>query len=155
MDTVERTSLKDEMDHLVEEARMLLPGIQGLFGFQTIAVFNQRFADLPEPVRLCHLAALAMSVIAMGLVITPAAYHRITEPGQVSRYGLRLSSWLICSGLLPLAIGVALDMYVVILIATGSGNAALASCVAALLILLFLWIDFLFAAGARAPTVDR
>ncbi|TLG71825.1 hypothetical protein [Methylocystis sp. B8] len=27
----------------IEEARMVLPGIQALFGFQLIAVFNNRF----------------------------------------------------------------------------------------------------------------
>jgi hypothetical protein len=27
----------------IEEARMVLPGIQALFGFQLIAVFNERF----------------------------------------------------------------------------------------------------------------
>lgn len=149
MSPVEKESLKDEMRNLVEEARMLLPGVQSLFGFQTIAVFNQRFTDLPTPVRLCHLAALAMSVLAMGLVISPAAYHRIAEPGRVSQRGVRLSSWLICSGLLPLAIGVALDMYVVILLATESSPAALASCLAALLVLLSLWYAFPLAARRR------
>jgi hypothetical protein len=151
MSTVERESLKEEMRNLVEEARMLLPGIQSLFGFQTIAVFNQRFAALPAPVRLCHLAALAMSVLAMGLVITPAAYHRIAEPGQISQRGVRLSSWLICSGLLPLAMGVALDMYVVILLATDSTVAALSSCLSALLVLLSLWYVFPLSARRRRP----
>ncbi|MEO7099505.1 MAG: DUF6328 family protein [Luteolibacter sp.] len=30
---------------LLEECRMVLPGIQALFGFQLIAVFNSRFAE--------------------------------------------------------------------------------------------------------------
>ncbi len=30
----------------IEEARMVLPGIQALFGFQLIAAFNQRFSEL-------------------------------------------------------------------------------------------------------------
>jgi hypothetical protein len=33
----------------IDEARMVLPGIQALFGFQLIAVFNERFAQLPGP----------------------------------------------------------------------------------------------------------
>jgi hypothetical protein len=31
---------------VVDEARMLLPGIQALFGFQLIAVFNQTFSQI-------------------------------------------------------------------------------------------------------------
>ena len=30
----------------IEEARMVLPGIQALFGFQFITVFNERFRQL-------------------------------------------------------------------------------------------------------------
>jgi hypothetical protein len=47
-DEVEQESLKDEIANLIEEARMVLPGIQALFGFQLIAVFNDGFRDL-EP----------------------------------------------------------------------------------------------------------
>src|SRR4029077_15687373 len=39
----ERESLETEVEQALEEARMVLPGIQALFGFQLIAVFNQRF----------------------------------------------------------------------------------------------------------------
>lgn len=53
-------TLKDQMGHILEEARMVLPGIQALFGFQTVAVFNERFADLPGHAQACHLAALAL-----------------------------------------------------------------------------------------------
>jgi hypothetical protein len=40
-------SLEHEARQAVEEARMVLPGIQALFGFQLIAVFNQRYTELP------------------------------------------------------------------------------------------------------------
>ena len=41
----EKLSLPEATSHLLEECRMVLPGIQALFGFQLIAVFNSRFAD--------------------------------------------------------------------------------------------------------------
>ena len=41
--TVVKEPLEKVVEHLEEEARMILPGIQALFGFQLIAVFNQRF----------------------------------------------------------------------------------------------------------------
>ena len=36
-------SLEEESRTTIEEARMVLPGIQAVFGFQLIAVFNNGF----------------------------------------------------------------------------------------------------------------
>ena len=145
----EEESLKDEMRNLIEEARMLLPGIQALFGFQTIAVFNDRFEDLAETVKDCHLLALGLVVLAIGLCITPAAYHRIAEPGCVTRRAVRLSSEFICAALAPLACGIALDMYVVIFLATDSQAASLGGAIAAFVILMGLWFAFPFHSRRR------
>jgi hypothetical protein len=41
----EELSLDSAASHLLEECRMVLPGIQALFGFQLIAVFNQNFGE--------------------------------------------------------------------------------------------------------------
>ena len=40
---------------------MVLPGIQALFGFQLIAVFNERFKELTEDERLIHFSATCAS----------------------------------------------------------------------------------------------
>ena len=45
MEQLHRESL-EEATHATDEARMVLPGVQGaILGFQLIAVFNQRFGD--------------------------------------------------------------------------------------------------------------
>ena len=75
----EKESLKEQMGRIIEEARMILPGIQALFGFQAIAVFNDRFEKLPVYAQDCHAAALAMVVLAIALVMLPAAYHRLAQ----------------------------------------------------------------------------
>lgn len=36
---------------IVREARMVLPGVQVLFGFQMIASYNERFAKLAAPLQ--------------------------------------------------------------------------------------------------------
>ncbi|TAJ97366.1 MAG: hypothetical protein EPO10_22960 [Reyranella sp.] len=41
-----RESLEEEATHATDEARMVLPGVQAIMGFQLIAVFNQRFETL-------------------------------------------------------------------------------------------------------------
>jgi hypothetical protein len=66
----ELNSLKDQFRNVVEEARMLLPGLQALFGFQTIAVFNQRFDELALLERNSHLVALTLVIISVALLLT-------------------------------------------------------------------------------------
>jgi hypothetical protein len=66
---VERDSLKDEMRTVVEEARMVIPGVQALFGFQTMAVFNNRFGDLPTSGLMAYLAGLGLLALAIGLLM--------------------------------------------------------------------------------------
>ncbi|MBC7465650.1 MAG: hypothetical protein H7256_06615 [Bdellovibrio sp.] len=52
---------------------MLLPGIQTLFGFQLIAVFNQGFkSSLSESEQVVHLVSLLLIVISAVLVVAPA-----------------------------------------------------------------------------------
>lgn len=105
--------LKDQANDLHEEARMVLPGVQAICGFQLIAVFNQRFFDLTYAAQVAHVGALLLTIVAVGLLVTPAAVHRISEPAVISRGFVVLSSRLIASALLPLALGIAIDAWVV------------------------------------------
>ncbi|MDB5761271.1 MAG: hypothetical protein JWQ21_266 [Herminiimonas sp.] len=140
--TTEQETLKDEMRNVIEEARMVLPGIQALFGFQTIAVFNNAFERLPDSGIWSHLIALGLVALSIALVMTPAAYNRLAEPGQVSRRMIVLSSRLISTAMAPLMCAFSLDVYVVLLAATGKPlfgiySAALTFCVFAALWFVF------------------
>jgi hypothetical protein len=138
----EKTSLKDEMRNLVEEARMVIPGIQALFGFQTMAVFNNRFEELPDIGKELYLTALALLVLAMALLMTPAAYHRLVERGQVSRQMIDLGSNLLTIAMVPLMFAFALDVYVVVLAAIDSAGIGAAAGVATVLVLAGAWFAF-------------
>jgi hypothetical protein len=140
--TSENESLKDQMSRVIEEARMVLPGIQALFGFQTIAVFNDRFELLPMHVQDCHVIALALVVVAIALVMLPAAYHRLAEPGRVSRHAIKVSSAAICYALAPLAAGLALDVYVVLHMVTDEDLFSGLGGAAAFLVLICLWFGY-------------
>jgi hypothetical protein len=139
-----------EMRNIIEEARVILPGVQALFGFQTIAVFNDHFAKLPEYAKDCHLAGLGMVIIAVALVMTPAIYYRVVEPANVNDRMLRVSSLLIRWALAPLACGLALDMFTVIFATTRHFGASLAGALATLMFLSGLW--FVFPWRERAAT---
>jgi Family of unknown function (DUF6328) len=106
-------SLEQETRTVIEEARMILPGIQAVFGFQLIAIFNNGFNELKPGEKILHLGALAMLAIAIALIMTPAAYHRIAERGIVSRRFVVIASRLLELAMLPLMLGLSADLFVV------------------------------------------
>jgi len=136
---VERESLKEEMNTTVGEARMVIPGVQALFGFQTMAVFNNRFEQLPPSAVACYVAGLGLLALAVALLMAPAAYHRIVERGCVSRRMTRLASRLITAGMVPLMFGLALDVYVVCLTALHEARIAAGAGLLALATFTFFW----------------
>jgi len=146
---VEKETLKEQMGRIIEEARMMLPGIQALFGFQTIAVFSDRFEQLPVYAQDCHAVALALVVVAIALVMMPAAYHRLAEPGQVSRHGIHISSRAICYALAPLAAGLSLDISVVLYMVTERDQFSAFGGVSAFLLLIAMWFVFPLRARRR------
>src|SRR5712672_4740202 len=92
---IHRETLEEEATHTTDEARMLLPGVQAVLGFQLIAVFNQRFVLFSPTEQLLHLAAFLLLALAMGLIMAPAAYHRQAERGKVTRRFVDLASRLL------------------------------------------------------------
>lgn len=109
--TIKKESLEEEVDHIIEEIRMVLPGIQALFGFQLIAVFNQRFSELlPRTGQVLHLAALILVAAAKGLIMAPATYHREAERGTISRYLADYASRLIMIAMLPLLVAISIEV---------------------------------------------
>jgi hypothetical protein len=109
----EQESLSKQADHVLEEARMVLPGVQALFGFQLIAVFNQRFERLSEAQQDIHLAALFAIALAIAFIMTPAIYHRLAEPYSVSPRFIDVASKCLMATAVPLMAGIGLEFYLV------------------------------------------
>ena len=114
--------------HLLDECRMVLPGIQALFGFQMIAVLSPGFSQKLSPGEQ-HLHLLAM----------PAALHRQREPRSVSLRFIVVSSHLLLWGMVPLGVGICADVYLVARVILGSSAAAGVLAGGLLLIILGLW----------------
>ena len=108
-----RESLEEEATHATDEARMVLPGVQAVLGFQLVAVFNQRFTELSSSEQSLHLVAFLMVALAMGLMMAPAAYHRQAERGKVTRRFVTLASRFLTLAMIPLIVGICLDTYLI------------------------------------------
>lgn len=81
----EELSLSKAAQYLLEECRMVLPGIQALFGFQLVAVFSQGFSEkLTRPEQVVHFVAITLIAIAVAIIMTPAALHRGTGSRKVT-----------------------------------------------------------------------
>ncbi|MFS2018197.1 MULTISPECIES: DUF6328 family protein [unclassified Massilia] len=126
------------MRDIIEEARCILPGLQAVFGFQTIAVFNERFNDLAPYAQACHMVGLALMVIAMALLMTPAVYYR-AQHGYATSLMVKVARKAIRGALMPLALGLSLDMLTVVSLATDMLSLSIAAAVASLLLFVGLW----------------
>jgi hypothetical protein len=137
-----KESLDKNIEHLEEEARMVLPGIQALFGFQLIAVFNQRFADMGQTLQLLHLVALCSTALATLLVLLPAAYHRQTEPTEISDFLCKLGTRSLTLSMLTVAVSLSLDLLVIAQVITLSAPIAVAVAGTLFAMLISSWFVF-------------
>lgn len=132
----EKTDVSKKIRHALTEARVVLPGAQALLGFQFIAVLMESFDSLPDASKYVHLASLGLIALTIVLLMTPAAYHRIVEQGEETEHFHRFASKMIVAALVPLALGLAGDVYVVVRKVTDS---QLVSVVSALVTLALFW----------------
>ena len=145
--TKEPMELTTKIDHILTEARMVLPGAQALFGFQGIIFFAERFESLPPLSKSIHLISLLMVTFAIVLLMAPAAYHRIVERGEDTERLYQVSSKFVLGSMVFLAAGMSLDFYVVATKVTQ--HATLAAVISAGLACCFLGLWFGYTAWAR------
>ena len=134
-----RTPLSTKVEQMLTEARIIIPGCQALLGFQLVAMMTQAFDELPQDAKIMHAAGLCCVTIAMILLMTPAALHRLSFGGNDSERFLRLGSAFVIAGPLPLALGIAADVYVVFLKINHSASFTVLASSVLLLAMLALW----------------
>jgi hypothetical protein len=119
---------------------MVLPGVQALFGFQLIAVFNNGFSEKLSHAEQCvHLFALALVAIAGALIMSPASYHRQTNPRAISADFIRLGGRLLLFAMVPLLAGIGLDFYLIARVVLGNPIMAGVEAVGLALVFALCW----------------
>jgi hypothetical protein len=151
---IEKLRLSEAITHLLEECRMVLPGVQTLFGFQLIAAFNNGFAKkLTEPEQDLHLLALALVAMSGALIMTPAALDRQTGARVASERFLGIAGRLLLASMPLLMAGIGIDFYLIAHIILG--EAELAAAAAALLVGFFALCWFVFPRAYRRRLLQR
>jgi hypothetical protein len=136
------TKVKDKIKHVLTESRVVLPGAQTLLGFQFSIFLMESFDKLPASSRYLNFVSLAMVALSIVLLMTPAAYHRIVERGEETAHFHRFASRMLLAAMVPLALGLSGDFFLVARKVTES--APLAAALAVVLLALFygLWFGF-------------
>ncbi len=94
--------LNRNLDQLMQELRVALPGVQGLFAFLLVVPFNTRFTDLTGTQRDIYLVALMCSALASALLIAPSVHHRVLFHRKRKPELVRLGSRLALAGMVLL-----------------------------------------------------
>ena len=136
------TPLQVKIEHLLMEARVVLPGAQALFGFQLAIVLTRAFEQLPKVSIVVHAASLFLVALAVMMLMAPASYHRIVYAGEDTEDMYRVGSALVIAATLPLGLGLAGDVYVVI--AKISGSFAVGSFTGGLVFMLLTGLWYLY-----------
>ena len=79
MSESEKQHLNRNLDQLLQELRVVLPGVQVLIAFLLTAPFASRFADLDARGRDAYLVALVSSLGSIVCLLAPTVFHRVGE----------------------------------------------------------------------------
>jgi hypothetical protein len=97
---------RDEHQELVEllnELRVVLPGVQVLFAFLLTIPFTGRFKELSTFQDTLFAISFLFAAFALVLLMTPTAYHRIRFRAGDDEAMLRISNRLTIAGIACLA----------------------------------------------------
>src|SRR2546423_10121193 len=106
-----QTPIDVRVEHMLTEARVLLPGAQALLGLQLAVMLTDAFGELAFGSRIIHVVALCCTCLAVILLMAPAAFHRITFNGENTESFYRLGSALVLAAAAPLRGGIGGGLY--------------------------------------------
>jgi hypothetical protein len=110
----EKTDKEEEQVlELLNELRVVLPGVQVLFAFLLTVPFSQRFSQLGPTDRAVYFAALLLAAGASAMLIAPSIHARLTWRNRNNDWLLRVSNPLAVGGGVLLAGGIACAVYLV------------------------------------------
>ena len=131
--------LDRELIELLNELRVVMPGVQVLFGFLLTVPFQQRFAAVDDFQRTVYFVTLLLTAACAAFLMGPSAFHRLTFRAGQKPYLVRLGTrqTIVGMGLLLLAMNGVLLLLTDLLY----GSVTVAITVA-VMFTLFAWLWF-------------
>ena len=103
--------LKDKIENVLNETRILVLGIQILIGFGYRGFFEPGFEKMSPLTQQLQLAALGLMLLGLGVLLMPAPYHRMVLHGRNTAALHRLATATVTTGLLPFAIAMGVSFF--------------------------------------------
>lgn len=134
----ESERLDRNLTELLQELRVVLPGVQVLFAFLLTVPFQWNLARISEFQKDVYFATLLLTALSAALLMAPPAYHRFTFRMQQKDHLVRLSNRFAIWGLGSLALAMTGALTLVTDYLFGTPTTVLASG-AALVVFALLW----------------
>jgi uncharacterized protein DUF6328 len=100
----EQERVDRNLQELLGELRVALPGVQVLFAFLLVVPFNQRFVDVTDFQEKVYFATLLCTAAASAFLIAPSVHHRIAFRHQDKEWIVLTANRLAIVGLGFLAV---------------------------------------------------
>ena len=148
----EKDRLNRKLIELLNELRIVIPGVQVLFAFLLILPFNSGFVETDDLDRAVYAGSLGCAAIASALLIGPAAYHRHRfrrleeETASDKKEMIITQDHLAAGGILFLALAMAGSVFMVLDVLFGTGTAII---VAVSLLLTYAWFWYALPVSRR------
>jgi Family of unknown function (DUF6328) len=105
--------LDRELIELLNELRVVLPGVQVLFAFLLTVPFTQRFDDATSLQRDVYFMTFLAAAVSTALLIAPSAYHRLNWRQGDKEHLLVVSNRMAIAGTVFLALAIVGTVFVV------------------------------------------
>ena len=138
-DEDEGERLDRELIELLNELRVVMPGVQVLFGFLLTVPFQQRFSTVDDFQRIVYFVTLLLTAASAAFLMGPSAFHRLTFREGQKPYLIALGTrqTIAGMGLLALAMNGALLLLTDVLFGATTVAITVAGTTA-----LFAWLWF-------------
>lgn len=105
--------LDRELVELLNELRVVLPGVQALFAFLLIVPFSERFGTVGDLERVVFVVAFLSSALACALFITAPSFHRLRFRRHDKAQLLRIGNRCAIAGMVFLAVAMSAAVFLV------------------------------------------
>lgn len=130
---------RERYEELLQELRVMLPGVEVLFAFLLTSAFANRFQELDSLGRTLFTVALTTSALTVLLLLVPAALHRFSDIERGQRVRLATRFQMLGSVTLGVSMCVALFVVVRFIFSTAMG---LVTAAVVALVWVGLWYVF-------------
>jgi hypothetical protein len=141
-----------ELDELLSQLRVALPGVQVLFAFLLTVPFSNRFETVDGSARDAFFVAFLATTAATTFLLVPVAFARIQFRQADKERLLRLGTGTTIAGLILLAVAMTAVVFVVTQVLYDNSTGALVAAGVAALLAIFWFAVPLLARLRPSPT---